>query len=278
MQSIAHPRGSAGNESLDILTYYFDNLVGALKYDPSPADLPAGPPTELAESIHPTTAGASDAGTPRVAGGTSTTEAAPVAAPSTAGKASPGSSQGGTHTDAATSVTHSGSASANLAVLDARAPSATVPIDAVHASAKAGPSAPRPAGHGRHAAEQRGGASGDPAASASGSEPRHELPAVPEQVPFQAAGDPSASSGTTFVFTPGFGQQTLSDLRLAGPNHDTIDLPSSEFASFAQVLLDTQDTAQGAVISNPGNGDTLLLVGVSKSELAQHKADVSFHA
>ena len=44
---------------------------------------------------------------------------------------------------------------------------------------------------------------------------------------------------TTFVFTPGYGQDSITEFRLAGPGHDSVELPSADFASFAQVLRDT---------------------------------------
>ena len=43
------------------------------------------------------------------------------------------------------------------------------------------------------------------------------------------------------------------------------------------MLRDTQNTPNGALIHDNTSGDTLLLAGVSKGELAQHKADFSFH-
>ena len=87
-----------------------------------------------------------------------------------------------------------------------------------------------------------------------------------------------AAADTTFVFDPGFGHDTIKNLLYGGPNHDTIALPSADFASFAQVLRDTQNTSNGALIHENTSGDTLLLAGVSKGDLAQHKTDFSFHA
>ena len=86
------------------------------------------------------------------------------------------------------------------------------------------------------------------------------------------------AADTTFVFTPGYVHDTIEGLRLVGADHDTVALPSADFASFAQVLRDTQSTPNGALIHDNTSGDTLLLAGVSKTELAQHKADFSFHA
>ena len=87
-----------------------------------------------------------------------------------------------------------------------------------------------------------------------------------------------AAADTTFVFDPGFGHDTIKNLLYGGPNHDTVALPSADFASFSQVLHDTQNTPNGAVIHDNTSGDTILLAGVTKAELAHHKADVSFHA
>ena len=87
-----------------------------------------------------------------------------------------------------------------------------------------------------------------------------------------------AAADTTFVFDPGFGHDTIKNLLYGGPNHDTVALPSADFASFAQVLHDTQNTPSGAVIHDNTSGDTILLAGVSKTEVAHHKADFGFHA
>ena len=84
--------------------------------------------------------------------------------------------------------------------------------------------------------------------------------------------------GTTFVFDPGHGQDTIDGFRPGGPGHDTIELPSSDFTSFADVLRHTQNTSAGAVIHDPKTSDTLTIAGLSKAQLSHYKSDFAFHA
>lgn len=81
----------------------------------------------------------------------------------------------------------------------------------------------------------------------------------------------------TFVFDPGFGTDTVSEFRVAGTGHDTLDLPTASLATVAQVLAHTKDGANGAVI-NLGGGDTITVVGITKAELQANKHDFAFHA
>ena len=79
-----------------------------------------------------------------------------------------------------------------------------------------------------------------------------------------------------FVFDPGYGNDTLVGFRLFGPSHDGVLLSTSDFADFAQVLRDTQNTPNGAVVHDKVSGDTLLFAGVTKKELSHAGGDFGF--
>jgi autotransporter passenger strand-loop-strand repeat protein/uncharacterized repeat protein (TIGR03803 family) len=83
----------------------------------------------------------------------------------------------------------------------------------------------------------------------------------------------------TFVFTPIFGSDTITDFAsyLTGSNHDTISLSTSEFANFAAVLSGAQNVGANTVITAT-NGDTLTLANMTTSALAANQADFTFHA
>jgi hypothetical protein len=86
-------------------------------------------------------------------------------------------------------------------------------------------------------------------------------------------------SSETFVFDSIYGHDAITDFAtyLTGAGHDTISLPTSEFANAAAVLNATVDTPQGAVIT-AADGDTILLMNVSKAMLAANSADLAFHS
>lgn len=90
---------------------------------------------------------------------------------------------------------------------------------------------------------------------------------------FNATGE----GDTRFVFTPGYGQDTILGFKAAGSQHDKLDLPSSDFASIADVLRQTHNAGDGVVIHDATSGDTIRLAGVDKAELKAHKSDFSFH-
>lgn len=81
-----------------------------------------------------------------------------------------------------------------------------------------------------------------------------------------------------FVFDPGYGLDVVRQLRIGGPSHDVIDLPSSDFATIADVLRHTRDAGNAAVIRDPASGDTLRLTGVSKAQLAHNPGVFTLHA
>ena len=82
----------------------------------------------------------------------------------------------------------------------------------------------------------------------------------------------------TFVFQRAFGTDNITDFAsfLSGSSHDTIALPSSEFANFSAVLNDTTFSAAGATITSPSNGDTLLLKTVTASQMQSASGDFKF--
>ena len=90
--------------------------------------------------------------------------------------------------------------------------------------------------------------------------------------------DDHFAPGTTFVFDPGYGTDAIDHLRARGAGHDTISLPSADFASIADLLRHAQQTATGVVIHDPGSGDAILVAGVGKAELVQQRRDFVFHA
>jgi len=63
---------------------------------------------------------------------------------------------------------------------------------------------------------------------------------------------------------------------MSGPTHDTISLPTSDFASFAAVLAAARDVGGNTVIAAP-SGDTLTLDNVTTTALAGAAADFSVH-
>ncbi|WP_165361300.1 beta strand repeat-containing protein [Lichenibacterium ramalinae] len=82
----------------------------------------------------------------------------------------------------------------------------------------------------------------------------------------------------TFVFNQGHGLSVVDGFRANGTDHDTISLPSADFANVADVLRNTHNTAGGAAITDPVSGDTIRIAGVSKAELKANPGDFKFHA
>ena len=80
------------------------------------------------------------------------------------------------------------------------------------------------------------------------------------------------------MFTPGYAQDTVNGFVAGGSGHGVLSLSSADFASIAQVLHDTQNTAGGAVIHDTTSGDTVTLAGITKAQLKANKQDFSFHA
>jgi VCBS repeat-containing protein len=75
----------------------------------------------------------------------------------------------------------------------------------------------------------------------------------------------------TFVFRPDFGANTITDFNV---NNSAIQFDKFIFASVADILAHTSNSAQGAVISD-SHGDTLTLADVTLAQLQAHQSD--FH-
>ncbi len=95
----------------------------------------------------------------------------------------------------------------------------------------------------------------------------HQTVASQYRDTFNAEGQP----GTTFVFTPGYGQDVVNGFLARGSDHDILSLPSADFASLADVLAHTQTTSAGALITDPTSGDTIEIAGVSKAALVANR-------
>lgn len=81
----------------------------------------------------------------------------------------------------------------------------------------------------------------------------------------------------TFVFDPGHGCGVVQGFLSGGADHDVISLPSSDFASVADVLHDTRQTSQGALITDPVTGDAVLMSGIGKGTLVANAHDLTLH-
>lgn len=101
-----------------------------------------------------------------------------------------------------------------------------------------------------------------------------------------SVGDPSSHNSysllvgegaKTFVFTDHPGNAVVSSFNVSGTTHDTLSLPSSEFASLAAVLHSTHMAGGDAVIAASPT-DTITLQGITKAELRAHPSDFAFHA
>ncbi len=80
-------------------------------------------------------------------------------------------------------------------------------------------------------------------------------------------------ASTAFVFGPGDGLDVIHGFKLGGADHDTIALPSADFANLAAVFRNTGDVGGSAFITDPMTGDAIRLAGVSTAELKVHPKD-----
>lgn len=81
----------------------------------------------------------------------------------------------------------------------------------------------------------------------------------------------------TFVFDPGLGHDVVRGFRAGGLDHDVLSFAGSDFgSSIAQVLRDTRDTAQGALVTDPASGGMVLLAGITRAQFAHDPADIAF--
>ncbi len=85
------------------------------------------------------------------------------------------------------------------------------------------------------------------------------------------------ASNEHFVFSKGFGHDTIADFQVAGPGHDTITLPSSDIMHLGRIIGEAR-TVGGDTTLHIDNHDSITLTGVTVSELEAHKQDFRFHA
>ena len=83
-------------------------------------------------------------------------------------------------------------------------------------------------------------------------------------------------ASTAFVFGPGDGLDVIHGFKLGGADHDTIALPSADFANLAAVFRDTGDVGGSAFVTDPMTGDAIRLAGVTTAALKAHPKDVAF--
>lgn len=86
-----------------------------------------------------------------------------------------------------------------------------------------------------------------------------------------------SGSNTRFVFSAGFGQDTIANFVIGGPGHDTLVLPSTDMARLAHSIASAH-TVHGDTTINLGHQDTITLQNVSVAELKAHPGDFKFHA
>ena len=88
---------------------------------------------------------------------------------------------------------------------------------------------------------------------------------------------------STFVFTPGYGQDVINLFRVDGSDHDSLSFKGSDFGTdpasqLATILANTQDARGGVVITDPTTKETVQLLGISAAKLTQNQGDFTFHA
>ncbi|MGI4764569.1 MAG: S8 family serine peptidase [Janthinobacterium lividum] len=93
--------------------------------------------------------------------------------------------------------------------------------------------------------------------------------------PFDVIAD-HQQPGMTFVLSAGNGLDVIRGFKLGGADHDTIALPSSDFANLAAVFHNTGDVGGSAFITDPVTGDAIRLAGVTTAELKRHLKDFAF--
>ena len=81
---------------------------------------------------------------------------------------------------------------------------------------------------------------------------------------------------STFVFGVAPGQTLITGFEAAGPGHDALDLPRSEFVSVANALRDLHEAGHDAVLTiSPGNSITIQ--DVTAAMLRAHPHDIWLH-
>ena len=85
-------------------------------------------------------------------------------------------------------------------------------------------------------------------------------------------------AGETFAFHNVFGHDTLTDFyqHASGAGHDTLDLSTADFTSFATLSSAAQNVSGGVMFTGK-SGSSITLSGVDKTTLAGLGADFKFH-
>jgi Ca2+-binding RTX toxin-like protein len=92
------------------------------------------------------------------------------------------------------------------------------------------------------------------------------------------AGDDNLSGGNgrdTFVFQPGFGNDTIEEFRTNGGQRDTLLFDVSLFTDENHLFAGSADTTDGVLITGD-MGDTLLIKNTTVAELQSHPEDFHF--
>lgn len=84
------------------------------------------------------------------------------------------------------------------------------------------------------------------------------------------------STSTHFVFNPGVGQEEIYGFTESGQGHDVLNLPTSDVGILADILTNATYDGSGTIL-HFGHGDSIELIGVTKSELWAHPSDFAFH-
>ena len=71
--------------------------------------------------------------------------------------------------------------------------------------------------------------------------------------------------------------QTITNFHVAGNSHDTVLLPHADFANMADLLRNTTMSGGNALIQDPNGGESLTLMGVTKTEMKAHPHDFAFN-
>lgn len=82
---------------------------------------------------------------------------------------------------------------------------------------------------------------------------------------------------TTFLFKQSFGRDEIGDFNVAGPTHDYISLPHSDFVSLAAVFHHTTTALDGSAVIHLDKNDSIKVDGVTKAQLIANTGDFRFH-